>query len=146
MHMLLDDLMHCGLDMTGSDKATFGEHEWYFFSPRDRKYPNGARPNRAATSGYWKATGTDKPILASTGSREKVGVKKALVFYRGKPPKGLKTNWIMHEYRLADAAGSTTAHRPPAGAAGGGKATSLRVCAYVHQSKKDRAPICSTRP
>ncbi|RDX60730.1 NAC transcription factor 47, partial [Mucuna pruriens] len=21
-------------------KATFGEKEWYFFSPRDRKYPN----------------------------------------------------------------------------------------------------------
>jgi len=112
------------------DKATFGEHEWYFFSPRDRKYPNGTRPNRAAPSGYWKATGTDKPILAYTGSREKVGVKKALVFYRGKPPKGLKTNWIMHEYRLADAPGSATAHRPPPGA-GGGKATSLRLDDWV---------------
>ncbi|GMI91530.1 NAC domain containing protein 25 [Hibiscus trionum] len=82
-------------------KATFGEQEWYFFSPRDRKYPNGARPNRAATSGYWKATGTDKPIVTSNGN-QKVGVKKALVFYRGKPPKGIKTNWIMHEYRLLD--------------------------------------------
>ncbi|KAK8580685.1 hypothetical protein V6N13_143750 [Hibiscus sabdariffa] len=82
-------------------KATFGEQEWYFFSPRDRKYPNGARPNRAATSGYWKATGTDKPIVTSNGN-QKVGVKKALVFYRGKPPKGIKTNWIMHEYRLID--------------------------------------------
>ncbi|CAN6219266.1 unnamed protein product [Urochloa humidicola] len=112
------------------DKATFGEHEWYFFSPRDRKYPNGARPNRAATSGYWKATGTDKAILASSGSREKVGVKKALVFYRGKPPKGLKTNWIMHEYRLADAAGSTAINRPPPGA-GGGRATSLRLDDWV---------------
>nr|UPI48795.1 NAC transcription factor 12 [Fagopyrum tataricum] len=80
-------------------KATFGEQEWYFFSPRDRKYPNGARPNRAATSGYWKATGTDKPVLTSGGT-QKVGVKKALVFYGGKPPKGVKTNWIMHEYRL----------------------------------------------
>ncbi|KEH31125.1 putative transcription factor NAM family [Medicago truncatula] len=80
-------------------KASFGEQEWYFFSPRDRKYPNGARPNRAATSGYWKATGTDKPILTSDGN-QKVGVKKALVFYGGKPPKGVKTNWIMHEYRL----------------------------------------------
>ncbi|CAN6457639.1 unnamed protein product [Victoria cruziana] len=79
----------------------FGENEWYFFSPRDRKYPNGARPNRAATSGYWKATGTDKPILTSGGT-QKVGVKKALVFYGGRPPKGVKTNWIMHEYRLAD--------------------------------------------
>ncbi|KAH7568960.1 hypothetical protein JRO89_XS06G0080600 [Xanthoceras sorbifolium] len=82
-------------------KATFGEQEWYFFSPRDRKYPNGARPNRAATSGYWKATGTDKPILMSNGN-QKVGVKKALVFYGGKPPKGIKTNWIMHEYRLVN--------------------------------------------
>ncbi|KAK9681885.1 hypothetical protein RND81_10G035000 [Saponaria officinalis] len=83
-------------------KAIFGENEWYFFSPRDRKYPNGARPNRAATSGYWKATGTDKPIITSDGSR-KVGVKKALVFYGGKPPRGIKTDWIMHEFRLMDA-------------------------------------------
>lgn len=90
-------------------KASLGEKEWYFFSPRDRKYPNGARPNRAAASGYWKATGTDKIIMASTmapggvvGGQENIGVKKALVFYKGKPPKGVKTNWIMHEYRLAD--------------------------------------------
>ncbi|KAK6235394.1 hypothetical protein SCA6_010731 [Theobroma cacao] len=80
-------------------KALFGEDEWYFFSPRDRKYPNGERPNRAAASGYWKATGTDKPILTSSGSKN-IGVKKALVFYTGKPPKGVKTEWIMSEYRL----------------------------------------------
>ncbi|GFZ21549.1 NAC-like, activated by AP3/PI [Actinidia rufa] len=79
------------------EKAEFGENEWYFFTPRDRKYPNGARPNRAAVSGYWKATGTDKSI--HSGSKY-VGVKKALVFYKGKPPKGIKTDWIMHEYRL----------------------------------------------
>ncbi|KAA3460803.1 hypothetical protein E1A91_D12G188400v1 [Gossypium mustelinum] len=81
------------------DKAEFGENEWYFFSPRDRKYPNGVRPNRATVSGYWKATGTDKAI--HSGSKY-VGVKKALVFYNGRPPKGVKTNWIMHEYRLSD--------------------------------------------
>lgn len=80
-------------------KAMFGEKEWYFFSPRDRKYPNGSRPNRVAGSGYWKATGTDK-VITTAGRR--VGIKKALVFYVGKAPKGNKTNWIMHEYRLSD--------------------------------------------
>ncbi|XP_073012848.1 NAC transcription factor 32-like [Typha latifolia] len=78
--------------------ASYGEKEWYFFSPRDRKYPNGSRPNRAAGTGYWKATGADKPV----GSPKPVAIKKALVFYAGKAPKGEKTNWIMHEYRLAD--------------------------------------------
>ncbi|KAK8600389.1 hypothetical protein V6N12_050243 [Hibiscus sabdariffa] len=45
---------------------------------RDRKYPNGGRPNREATSGYWKATETDKPVLNSGGA-QKAGVKKAPV-------------------------------------------------------------------
>ncbi|RZC11667.1 NAC transcription factor 29 [Glycine soja] len=82
-------------------KALFREDEWYFFTPRDRKYPNGVRPNRAAASGYWKAIGTDKPIFTSCGIKSIV-VKKALVFYKGRPPKGSKTDWIMHEYRLHD--------------------------------------------
>ncbi|KAK6917616.1 NAC domain, partial [Dillenia turbinata] len=72
-----------------------------FFSPRGRKYPNGSRPNRAAVSGYWKATGTDRPIFNSSGT-QCIGVKKALVFYSGHPPKGQKTNWTMLEYRLVD--------------------------------------------
>ncbi|KMT13026.1 hypothetical protein BVRB_4g087410 [Beta vulgaris subsp. vulgaris] len=108
------------------DKAVFGEQEWYFFSPRDRKYPNGARPNRAATSGYWKATGTDKPVLSS-GS-QKVGVKKALVFYGGKPPRGVKTNWIMHEYRLVD---NKPNNKPPAYDLCHNKKGSLRLDDWV---------------
>lgn len=107
-------------------KAAFGEQEWYFFTPRDRKYPNGARPNRAATSGYWKATGTDKPVLTSGGT-QKVGVKKALVFYGGKPPRGIKTNWIMHEYRLTD---NKPNNRPPPGCDLGNKKNTLRVIHY----------------
>ena len=90
--------------------ALYGEKEWYFFSPRDRKYPNGSRPNRAAGTGYWKATGADKPI----GRPKPLGIKKALVFYAGKAPRGVKTNWIMHEYRLANvdrSAGKKTSSR-----------------------------------
>ncbi|KAF9588588.1 hypothetical protein IFM89_013440 [Coptis chinensis] len=78
-------------------KASMGEKEWYFFSLRDRKYPTGLRTNRATNAGYWKTTGKDKEIYQSGVL---VGLKKTLVFYKGRAPKGEKSNWVMHEYRL----------------------------------------------
>uniref|UniRef100_A0A1D1Z435 Protein FEZ n=1 Tax=Anthurium amnicola TaxID=1678845 RepID=A0A1D1Z435_9ARAE len=79
--------------------ATTGEKEWYFYCPRDRKYRNSARPNRVTGAGFWKATGTDRPIYSSEGAKC-IGLKKSLVFYKGRAAKGVKTDWMMHEFRL----------------------------------------------
>lgn len=123
-------------------KASFGDQEWYFFSPRDRKYPNGARPNRAATSGYWKATGTDKPILTA-GSTQKIAVKKALVFYGGKPPKGIKTNWIMHEYRLTENNGVM---KPPGSKKNPSRLDEWVLCRIYKKNNSQRMIECEKEP
>lgn len=80
-----------------SGAALVGPREWYFFSQRDRKYATGQRTNRATASGYWKATGKDR-VVECHGMV--VGMRKTLVFYNGRAPKGRKTEWVMHEYRM----------------------------------------------
>ena len=86
--------------------ASNGEKEWYFYCQRDRKYRNSARPNRVTRGGFWKATGTDRLIYSSNGKC--IGLKKSLVFYRGRASKGIKTDWMMHEFRLPAISDSTS--------------------------------------
>ncbi|KAI5418543.1 NAC domain-containing protein 37 [Lathyrus oleraceus] len=81
------------------------QHEWYFFSHKDKKYPTGTRTNRATMAGFWKATGRDKSVYERT---KLIGMRKTLVFYKGRAPNGQKTDWIMHEYRL-----ETVENAPP---------------------------------
>ncbi|KAF3651587.1 putative NAC domain-containing protein 94 [Capsicum annuum] len=77
-----------------------GDKEWYFYCKRGRKYKNSIRPNRVtAGSGFWKATGIDKPIYSSNDGKC-IGLKKSLVYYKGSAGKGTKTDWQMHEFRL----------------------------------------------
>ncbi|KAK9724456.1 hypothetical protein RND81_05G073400 [Saponaria officinalis] len=73
------------------------QSEWYFFSHKDKKYPTGTRTNRATAAGFWKATGRDKAIYSK---HELIGMRKTLVYYKGRAPNGQKSDWIMHEYRL----------------------------------------------
>ncbi|KAK8627051.1 hypothetical protein V6N13_134679 [Hibiscus sabdariffa] len=78
------------------DGKALGEgNRWYFYSRRT--------PNRTTGNGYWKPMGTDEPVVSGHSSR-KVGVKKYFVFYIGESGSagGVKTNWIMQEYRLSD--------------------------------------------
>ncbi|KAG8386613.1 hypothetical protein BUALT_Bualt03G0166700 [Buddleja alternifolia] len=88
-------------DLPKSSKA--GEKEWFFYCKRGRKYKNSVRPNRVTGSGFWKATGIDRPIYSSNSSGGRnncIGLKKSLVYYRGSAGKGTKTEWMMHEFRL----------------------------------------------
>ncbi|KAM7273005.1 hypothetical protein ACFE04_027669 [Oxalis oulophora] len=77
--------------------GTEDQQEWYFFSHKDKKYPTGTRTNRATVAGFWKATGRDKAIYSK---QDLIGMRKTLVFYKGRAPNGQKSDWIMHEYRL----------------------------------------------
>lgn len=101
---LLNIYRHDPWDLPGL--ATIGEREWYFFVPRDRKHGSGGRPNRTTQKGFWKATGSDKKIFGLSHPKNIIGLKKTLVFYTGKAPRGSKTDWVMNEFRLPDTVSS----------------------------------------
>lgn len=75
------------------------DREWYFFSGLDKKYGHGSKTNRSTVKGYWKTTGKDRSIYNNSVL---AGFKKTLVYHIGRAPKGERTDWVMHEYRLAD--------------------------------------------
>ncbi|KAL3851043.1 hypothetical protein ACJIZ3_012925 [Penstemon smallii] len=100
-------------DLIPKSSSVVGEkEEWYFYCKRGRKYKNSIRPNRVTCSGFWKATGIDKPIYSSSSSGSGginiIGLKKSLVYYRGSAGKGTKTDWMMHEFRLPSTSTSTS--------------------------------------
>ncbi|XP_047335963.1 NAC domain-containing protein 21/22-like [Impatiens glandulifera] len=105
-HMIVVDLNNCE-PWDIPESACVGGKNWYFYSQRDRKYATGLRTNRATVSGYWKATGKDRAVLNKKG-RVVVGMRKTLVFYQGRAPKGNKTHWVMHEFRLHNSPSSSS--------------------------------------
>ncbi|KAK8494406.1 hypothetical protein V6N12_002354 [Hibiscus sabdariffa] len=73
-------------------KSTYPE--WLFFYKLNKI--SEKKNDRLTSAGFWKSTGADRPV--SYGGRV-IGTKKTLVFYKGRTPHGLKTDWVMHEFR-----------------------------------------------
>jgi len=67
-----------------------------------KKHGSGGRPNRTTEKGFWKATGSDRKIVTLSDPKRIIGLRKTLVFYQGRAPRGCKTDWVMNEYRLPD--------------------------------------------
>ncbi|WCJ41853.1 NAC domain containing protein 90 [Euphorbia peplus] len=85
------------------------DEQWFFFAQRQEREARGGRPSRTTASGYWKATGSPGYVYSS--DNKVIGVKKTMVFYKGRAPTGRKTKWKMNEYRaiegVADSSSTT---------------------------------------
>ncbi|KAD3067337.1 hypothetical protein R6Q59_018590 [Mikania micrantha] len=80
-------------------KAMVEGKNWYYFSRRT--------PNRVTANGFWKSCDGDEEIMSSNGSK-RIGVKKYYVFHDG---EGMKTDWVMQEFRVHDGANSSNRSR-----------------------------------
>ncbi|KAI3505048.1 hypothetical protein L1887_26914 [Cichorium endivia] len=92
-------------ELADHTSSKYRDLEWYFISPLDKKYATSSRLNRATLRGYWKETGKIREVRHNS---EKIGQKKSLIFHSGRPPKGKRTDWVMHEYKLMDRELETT--------------------------------------
>ncbi|KAI3953700.1 hypothetical protein MKW98_017524, partial [Papaver atlanticum] len=81
--------------------------EWYFFTTRERRYPNGVRPRRDAGNheGHWKARRVSEPIKDKHGRI--FGSKRILDYHMFNEAASTKastrTNFKMVEYVVVDA-------------------------------------------
>ncbi|KAJ0967574.1 hypothetical protein J5N97_024491 [Dioscorea zingiberensis] len=118
------------------EMAKLTANEWYFFSFRDRKYATGSRTNRATKSGYWKATGKDRMVYNTSNHDMIVGMRKTLVFYSGRAPNGIKSGWVMHEFRLENP--HTIIITPPK--------EDWVLCRVFHKKKRESPPSLGDQP
>ncbi|KAE9593117.1 hypothetical protein Lal_00028690 [Lupinus albus] len=82
------------------------KEQWFFFTASQEREARGGRPSRTTGCGYWKATGSPGYVYSSDNTV--IGVKKTMVFYKGKAPNGNKTKWKMNEYKAIQPSNQST--------------------------------------
>nr|KYP75561.1 NAC domain-containing protein 69 [Cajanus cajan] len=102
VHNVIAEIDVCKFEPWGLpafSKVKSDDQEWFFFSPLGLKFTKDRRKkcNRKTKAGFWKPTGKDREIK-SRGSKNVIGTKKTLVFYKGRSSDALRTKWVIHEY------------------------------------------------
>uniref|UniRef100_A0A0D9XS54 NAC domain-containing protein n=1 Tax=Leersia perrieri TaxID=77586 RepID=A0A0D9XS54_9ORYZ len=80
MHLPIGSIFH----PTEVQEEKNGKH---FFTRKENKNPGDKHRNRAAGDGFWRSTGSEVPVYykpSGGGDDMLVGMKRTLVFYRGK--------------------------------------------------------------
>lgn len=88
LNILLVFLICCG--WFAGNVGHFEDDEWYFYT---------TRPNSSlflTKDGYFAAS-MDEQIFHNN---QVVGFKQIMTFYLGRPPTGMKTNWVVLEFRV----------------------------------------------
>lgn len=85
----------CSFEFKTEKYEKGNEKEWFFISERTKTGKGGRNTKRGSNGGYWNSTVATKKIYAGNGM---IGYKSALEYYVGKKPKGVKGDWLMHEY------------------------------------------------
>ncbi|XP_030464904.2 protein NTM1-like 9 [Syzygium oleosum] len=100
--------------------------ECFFFCPRGC--------NRKTACGFWKETST-KRVIQAPDTGKTIGIKRILVYYEGRQPKGRKTDVAMHQYNLDSNVSDSDISDP----------TALVVCRMINRkSKKAKSATAST--
>ncbi|KAL2336316.1 hypothetical protein Fmac_010762 [Flemingia macrophylla] len=87
--------------MLKESEIPFDGPEWFFFSCLIFKSSNSKMVDRKTKHGFWKATGKDREVRTSD-TNTVIGTKKTLVFYEGRVSRAVNSNWVKHEYHLAN--------------------------------------------
>ncbi|CAL9213388.1 unnamed protein product [Arabidopsis halleri] len=98
-------LKHLGIeegdvwDLPSKSKSKCNDNMICYFYSRDEYKFNEAIWK--TSSGYWKETGSNTPIIGKWKRTNgvKIGEKKALVFQSCANPNGSKSDWVMHVYQ-----------------------------------------------